>query len=100
MRFSFEVGETEKSRIEFSRNWITGQIVVTVNGETVTLASPWDISTHISLQLTEEYRFIVGYREQHEVLIRKQRPLFMAGIRRHEYQVFVNNLVVEDRYGF
>ena len=99
MRFSFEVGEIERSRIEFSRNWVTGQTVLTVNGVPITLASPWDPSTHISLDLTQTYCFTVGNTERHEVVIEKQRPLFMGGIRRHRYRVFVDNSLVEERYG-
>jgi hypothetical protein len=100
VRLSFEVGEAEKSRLEFNRDWFTGRTVMTVNGNPIELASPWDLSTHFSAQLTQRYQFTVGDKERHEVVIEKKRPLFLGGFRRHMYQVFVDNSLVAESYGF
>jgi len=100
MKFSFDVGETEKCRAEFSRNPFNGRVTVTVDGESVTLTSPWDPSTHFETRLTRRYQFTVGDEEKHEVVIEKERPLLCAGLRRQKYRVLVDDSLVEEHYGF
>ncbi|MFU8771133.1 MAG: hypothetical protein ACNA8H_01800 [Anaerolineales bacterium] len=100
MKFSFDVGNKEKSQIDFYRNWFTGRVDFAVNGEKCTLVDPMDIRTHFSIKKTEGFRFTVGDQEQHEVLIEKKRPLIFPGLRRQKYAIFVDGSLVEEYEGF
>lgn len=66
MRFAFEVGENEKSQIEFCRNWFTGTMQILVAGRKVTYQGPFSLSTHFDWNLRRCYEFAVGKTEIHE----------------------------------
>ena len=101
MEFLFEVGETEKTRVGFSRNPVTGRVTLTVNGESLTLASPWNPATHFSWALTQAYQLtVVGNQEKHEIVIVNERPRLLAGLRRQRYRVLVDGSPVAEHYGF
>ncbi len=100
MKFSFYVGKTEKCRVEFSRNPFSGRVTVTVDGESTTLRSPWNPSTHFSPRLTRRYQFTVGDQEKYEVVIKEERPLLYAGLRRPKYRALVDGSLVAEHYGF
>ena len=96
MKFSFDVGKTEKCRVEFSRNPFSGRVTVTVEpGESVAMREPKIPSTRL-----RRYEFIVGNQEKHEVVIEIERPLLCADFRRQKYRVLVGDLLVEEHYGF
>lgn len=62
----------------FRRTGITGRATLEADGERVTLQSPWNPATHISLGTTKTWeRAVRGHRVQ----IRNERPLLMAGAR-------------------
>lgn len=100
MEFTFGIGDQEKCRVEFCRNSFTGRIAVTVNGEELSLQSPWSPSTHVTFKLVKRYEFTVGKKEKHQIMIEHRRPLFLAGLRRQKYTVYVDGELLEEHYGF
>jgi hypothetical protein len=95
MKFSFEVGVNEKHTVEFYFNQMRGDLSIKVDGEEV--VSDFRI---FSLSLTKEYTFSVGQRERHGVRIEKKRKLFLAGLRKQRYRVFVDDKLVREYEGF
>src|ERR1043166_8257685 len=87
MKFAIDVGNAEKTRIEFSRNWFTGRMQTLADGQPVAEQSPLSPSTHFSLRLKRCYEFDVGKTERHHVVIEKERPLLLAGFRPQTYRV-------------
>jgi hypothetical protein len=100
MRFTLEVGDNEKSTIEFSRNWFNGAIQILVNGEQVARQSPFSPFTHFSFTLKRRYEFVVGAVEKHQVVIEKERPLILAGARPQIYRVFVDGRLIHEQSGY
>jgi hypothetical protein len=100
MRFTLEVGDKEKSKIEFSRNCFTGSMRAFVDGRQVARQSPFSIFTHFSFRLRRRYEFMVGSAEKHKVVLEKQRPLLFAGFRSQMYRVFVDDKLVHVQQGF
>ena len=99
MKISVEVGEEERSKLEFCRNWFTGAVQILIDGQTVATKSPASVFTHFSLpNAVHRWEFTVGTREKHHVLIEHIRPLFLAGFRPQTYRVTVDlKLQVEKR---
>jgi hypothetical protein len=97
MNLSFEVGDADKCRVDFRRDWFTGRATATVDGKTVTLASLTDLSTHISFSLTKRLQLLV---RGHEVVIEITRALFFGAFRPQKYRVYVNGSLVEERSGY
>jgi hypothetical protein len=100
MKFTLEVGDKEKSKIEFSRNCWTGVMKAIVDGHKLMLQSPFSPFTYISFTLMRRYTFPVGRTEKHEVMIEKQRPLLFAGFRPQTYRVFVDGQMVHEQSGY
>ena len=100
MKFTIEIGNAEKTRIEFSRSWFTGRMQTLADGQTVAEQSPFSISTHFGLRLKRCYEFDVGKTEPHHVIIEKQRPLLVAGFRPHTYRVLVDGHLVHEQRGY
>ena len=94
MKFSFEVGEHERHRVGFSFNQFWGQVEILVDGESVRR----DLAL-FSLNLVRRYAFTVGAAERHDVVIEKERKLFLAGLRAQKYRVFVDGKLVEEHEG-
>ena len=95
MKFSFEVGTEERHTVEFYFNSMWGNLSIKVDGEEVVR----DLRM-LSLSLTKAYSFNVGTREQHTVRIEKERKLFLAGLRKQKYRVFVDDHLVNEYEGF
>ena len=95
MNFSFEVGAEERHIVEFDFNSMRGDLSIKVDGDEVVR----DFRM-FSLSLTKEYRFNVGTREQHTVRIEKKRKLFLAGLRKQKYRVYVDDKLVNEYEGF
>jgi hypothetical protein len=95
MKFSFEVGAEEKHSVEFHFNQVRGDLSIKVDGNEVVR----DFRS-FSLSLTKEYTFEVGTRERHTVKIVKERKLFLAGLRKQKYRVFVDESLVREYEGF
>jgi hypothetical protein len=100
MKFTLEVGDKEKSKIEFSRNCWTGVMKAIVDGRKLMLQSPFSLFTYISFTSRRSYKFSVGNAEKHEVMIEKERPLLFAGFRPQTYRVFVDGQMVHEQQGF
>jgi len=100
MRFTLEVGDKEKSRIEFSRNWFTGAMRALVDGRRVAEQSPLSPFTHFSGARKRRYEFSVGKTETHQVVLEKERPLMIAGFRPQTYRVFVDGQLVHEQSGY
>ena len=95
MKFSFEVGTEERHTVEFYFDSMRGDVSIKVDGDEV--VSDFRM---FSLSLTKEYRFNVGTREQHTVRIEKERKLFLAGLRKQKYRVFIDDKLVREYEGF
>ena len=94
MNFSFNVGEHEQHRIDFSFDRFIGNLEIKVDGQTALK----DFRT-LSLSLTKRYELVVGIREKHRVVIEKKRKLFLAGVRPQQYRVFIDGQLVHTYEG-
>ncbi len=97
----FEVGDTEKHRVKFHRDpWFCG-MAVTINGEELSLVSPWSPAAHFTFRKSvKRHEFTVGKEEKHQIMIEHRRSLFVAGFRRQKYTVYVDGELLEEHYGF
>jgi hypothetical protein len=100
MRFTLEVGDNEKSRINFSRSSFTGAMQILVNGEAVARDSWLSPSTHLGFTRKRRYEFVVGKVEKHQVVIEKERPLLFGGVRPQTYRVFVDGQLIHEQRGY
>jgi hypothetical protein len=100
MKFTIEVGDETKARIDFSRDWLTGTMLVFVDGEKQVLQSPYSPSTHFSFRLIKRYEFSVGEAEPHQVVLEKERPLLFAAFRPQIYRLFVDGQMVHEQTGY
>ena len=100
MRFALEVGDNEKSKIEFSRNWFTGAMQILVDGEQVAQQSWLAPFTHFGFTRKRRQQFVVGKDEKHQVVIEKERPLIIAGVRPQTYRVFVDGQLIHEQSGY
>ncbi len=100
MEFEFEIGQSEKHKVQFSRNRRTARMKILVDSEEVASKNPLDLSTHISFKLTQRFEFKVGSHESHVVRIEHTRPLLVAGFRRHWYRIFIDEVFYKDYYGY
>ena len=100
MKFALEIGDREKSKVEFSRNWFTGAMQILVDGLRVAHQSPLSPATHFGVKLKRHYEFEVGKAEKHKVVLENERPLLLAGFRAHTYRVFVDGQLVHQRSGY
>ncbi len=83
--FELEVGEVERHRIRFFFDQFWGPVRISVDGRLVIRGFRM-----FSLSTTKLYRFTVGDRERHEVVIELVRPRMLAGFRRQRCRVFVD----------
>lgn len=100
MKFTLEVGNNERSKLDVSRNWFTGAMHVLVNGDEVAQRRWLAPSTHFSFARKRRYEFAIGKIEKHEVAIEQERPLIMAGFRPQTYRVYVDGELVHEESGY
>jgi hypothetical protein len=100
MRFTLEIGDKEKSRVEFSRSALTGAMQATVDGQRVAHQSPFSPFTHFCGGRRRRYEFTVGKVERHKVVLEKERPWLIAGFRPQTYRVFVDGEMIHEQTGF
>jgi hypothetical protein len=100
MRFSFDVGNGNKSHIDFYRGPIFGAVTITANGKLVAFKDPDKLSTHLSFELVKRFEFTVGDRERHDVMIEQERPRLFGGVRRNKYRVIIDGKLLEEHHGF
>lgn len=94
MRFSFEVGETERHAVAFYFNQFWGNLDIRVDGK----KQLRDFRI-ISFKLTKAYELYIGVQEGHNVRIEKTRKLFLAGFRKSSYKVFVDGELAHEYVG-
>ena len=100
MKFTLEIGDREKSKVEFSRNCFTGAMQTLVDGKRVARQSPFSPFTHFYGGRLRRYEFSVGKAETHKVVLEKERPWLIAGFRPQTYRVFVDGKLVHEQEGF
>ena len=83
--FSFPVGESERHMVHFSFDQFWGSLSISVDGKPV--VRDWRF---LSFNLTKEYRFIVGDKERHDIVIVQARKLAFAGFRSQTCRVFID----------
>lgn len=94
MQFSFEVGQYEKHIVMLNYEQMIGLLTIHVDGREVVK------ELHMfSLSLVKKYEFIVGVQERHHVLIEKERKLFLAGVRKQKYRVYVDGQLIKEYEG-
>ena len=94
MQFSFMVGVNEKHRVDFSFDQFLGHLDILVDGQPAVK----DFRM-FSVSLTKRYEFTVGNEERHNVVIEKQRKLFLAGLRPQKYRIFIDGELVQTHEG-
>ena len=100
MKFSFDIGNEEKHRVEFERNWFSGRTKIQVDGESAQLKNPWLLTTHFNKEFVVKYEFTVGRKECHELIIEHERPKYMGGFFPHDYTVIVDGAVLQKHHGY
>jgi len=85
LEFELEVGEVQRHRVRFFFDQFWGPVRISVDGKLVIRGFRM-----FSLRTTKLYRFTVGDRDRHEVVIELVRPRMLAGFRRQRCRVFVD----------
>lgn len=86
MKFTIEIGDAEKHRIEYNFNQLFGRLVVKVNEQAIKKSVRL-----VNEPILEIHVFAVGQFEKHEVRIEKERRQLFG----HRNRVFVNNRLVK-----
>jgi len=89
LEFSFPGGETERHIVHFSFDQSWGFPTISVDGRPV--VNDWRL---ISFRLTKEYRFTVGEKVRHDLVLVKERKLVAAPVRSQTYRVFIDGTFV------
>jgi hypothetical protein len=86
---SFDVGVTERHRVQFSVRRLLGTCLITVDGiDVVRSNSPKRVAC---------WEFVVGAGERHEVRIEKHRKRRLARLRTQVVCAFVDDRLVAQR---
>ncbi|MEG3192313.1 hypothetical protein [Lysobacter sp. D1-1-M9] len=93
MEIDFSIGSMPA---KLRRGWLLGGMKLVTPGESVWLQHPLQLSTHFSSHLDRSWQHTVA---GHEVFVKNSRPLLVAGIRPHNYQVFVDGELVAGARG-
>jgi hypothetical protein len=86
MKFTLEIGDAEKHRIEYHFNQLIGRLVVKVNERPVKKSVRL-----VNEPILEIHVFVVGQHERQEVRIEQERKQLFG----HRNRVFVNNRLVK-----
>jgi hypothetical protein len=85
MKFTIEIGDAEKCRVEYSFNQLTGTLVIKVNQQPVKKSVRW-----LNEPQFEVHDLEVGEVERHVIRIEKVRKQLFG----HRNKVFVDNRLV------
>jgi hypothetical protein len=88
--FWFDVGLSERHRVEVSFDRLTHILKIMVDGTGVRSEWLW-----FSLRLTKRYELTVGYAEQHAVAFEKRRRLLLGHFLPSTYKVFIDGQHVQ-----
>ena len=94
MFFSFEVGFHEKHVVTVDYNQMVGLLSISVDNREVI-----NDLRMFSLSLTKTYDFYVGVNERHAVRIEKIRKLFLAGLRKQKWRVYIDGQLMSEQEG-
>lgn len=86
VKFSIEVGETEKHQVEYQFNQLIGSLVIKVDGKPIK-----ELVRLINEPISEVHVMVVGQREQATVRIEKERKPLMGSRNR----LYVNNRLLK-----
>ena len=119
MRFSFDVGQQERHRVDFCWSQMTGALRLAVDGAVIahksfTLSSrtnllnpldipdaeKWKLLGKLEVEVVQKWTFEVGAQERHQVRIEKEREKLFAPLRPHTYRVFVDGQLVDSQRGY
>ena len=80
----------------FERSGSTGRAIVRIGDEYIMLQSPWNPLTHFELSTTKTWKaYLIG----HEIVIVKERPRIVGGLRKASFTVFVDGQKVASQVG-
>ena len=82
MKLTLEVGEHEKSRIEYEYNQLLGRLVIKINDQTVAHSVRL-----LNEPVLEVHVLNVGVQERHVIRIEKERKQLLG----HRGRLFVDN---------
>ena len=94
MRFEFEVGDTEKHRVKFYRDFWFGNVTIETDDQTIVSTG----NMIFGFPLLKEYKFILGEGEKHKVRIECLIPR-VFGLRKLTYRVFVDGKMIQEHRG-
>lgn len=94
VKFSFNVGDLEKHKVDFHFNQWRGNLNIDIDGRRVV-----DDFRMFSLKLIKVYEFPVGANERHHVRIEKKRKLLLAGLRPQTYRAYIDDTLVKEFVG-
>jgi hypothetical protein len=118
MKFSFEVGNKEKHRVDFSWNQFLGALKIKgdkqhIIRKAINISSPTNFFNKLEapteekwnffgleIQLVERWNFDIGEQKKHQVKIEKERGKFFAWAKPQKYRVYIDNKLVEEHKGF
>lgn len=116
MKIRITVGNQEKHEVEFSWNQFFGIAKIFVDGAIIFKSKPLCVSEIgqlagyldkgilrvaqqardiRNLNLFREWHINVGVAEKHKVFFVKERPILLAGLRRHKFYVLVDGQLVK-----
>ncbi len=82
MKFTIEIGENEKHRLEYNFNQLLGSLVITLNEKQLKRSVRL-----INEPVLEVHAFVVGKHEKSTVRIEKERKPLLG----HRNRIYVNN---------
>jgi hypothetical protein len=94
MKLNFAI---DGASAELSRNWFSGRLALKIGNQTMVLQSPWNPATHFSFSLQRRWQTSIN---GHAVVVEKDRPLLLAGVRSQTYRVFVDGKLVAEQSGY
>jgi hypothetical protein len=86
MKFTIEIGEQEKNRLEYQFNQLLGKLVIKVNEQPIKKSLRL-----VNEPVLEVHVFMVGRNEQSEVRIEKERKPLLG----HKNRLYVNNRLLK-----
>jgi hypothetical protein len=86
VKFTIEIGEIEKHRLEYNFNQLLGSLVIKINERPVK-----QCLRLVNEPLLEVHVFVVGRHEQSTVRIEKQRKRLLG----HTNRLYVNNRLLK-----
>src|SRR5215207_8335831 len=86
MKFTIEIGEQEKNRLEYQFNQLLGKLVIKVNEQPIKKSLRL-----VNEPVLEVHVFTVGRNEQSEVRIEKERKQLLG----HKNRLYVNNRLLK-----